>query len=205
MAMQDALIHGDITINTKALIEAINLQKEGFEDISSDSDSEIVPLDIYGRPLGDAATHKEGTIPEDQDDDVDVDLHRNNLRPASNRQSRPVFERMFSKLVLLVFCIFVPVLCVSAVLFALKQKSKCGAHCVLEWKHSGFVLLSMAILLCCDLSYIVAGVLYHAMNNNKRLCLRQRKRAKMELVAEEHDGDLGIDYDGKLDDDDEGK
>eukprot|EP00483_Globobulimina_turgida_P000168 UN00168 len=144
------------------LLQSWEIQKEGAEEISSDSDSDCYGeiLDIYGRP-------------EIDEDDNNSELKNSIIESLRNKETR--YQIIFHRWVLVVFCLFVPIICTITVMVAIKQIQKYGLECIFAGDGIGWFLIPMVLLFFFDMLFLISGIIYHLNVHNYYCCCYRLK------------------------------
>eukprot|EP00483_Globobulimina_turgida_P000352 UN00352 len=144
------------------LLKSWEIQKEGVEEISSDSGCCDEILDIYGREL----------IIED--DSNNNEMNSSIFGSLRNEETR--YQLIFHRWVLLGFCLFVPIICTIIVLIAIRKNQQCGLECVFALNGSGWFIIPMMLLFFCDIIFLISGIIYHLNVHSYYCCYSKWKQ-----------------------------
>merc|ERR1712228_1111482 len=89
---------------------------------------------------------------------------------------------IFHYRVLTIMCLFVPIICIWIILFAIKKNKECGIHCIFKWNEGGMTIIPMIICFFCDLLFLSVGIIYHLNKRYDIKCCWRCKKCKRDRV-----------------------
>ena len=150
-----------------ALVNAIEIQREGVEEMSSDSEDDT---DIYGQKI---------KLYPNMGGQDEFNLHHFNKKHKCFCCN--ITYNINWRRVIVVLCICLMLICISSFLFIYELKQRYGCFCRTIWNKGEWFIITMIILFCADLTFLIIGIInkynQEIMNMNcyQKYCIKHKK------------------------------